>query len=705
MPTFRLFDDPDLLGRWFGGTITQTLATRFTYTGLDGAVVSLTGTGFTYDASGLPTGGTVTGFTLKQGGVTILGASLLSISLVSVAKFALGAASGQPWVAPDPLALKALVFGAADTFYGSTLDDDMTGGAGNDTFYGGLGDDWMAGGAGIDVLDGGAGGNGAYFHSQGALHGVTIDLQRSTGQVRDDGFGNVETLLRITHLDGSEFADRLTGNSADNKIWGDLGNDTISGLDGADTLYGGGGRDSILGGAGDDILGGGSGIDSLDGGTGVNGAFFDYDDVTQGVVVNLALASGQVLNDGYGNVETIRNFTDLEGSFRGDKLIGNAKANAFWGYGGNDSLFGGGGADSLYGGKGDDSLVGGEGDDRLGGGAGVDSIDGGIGTNTAVFDYGSETSGVTVNLALAKDQVLNDGFGNVETMRNIANLVGSARGDALTGNVGDNAIWGNEGNDTLWGGEGNDGLYGGDGQDRVFGGAGNDDLGGGQGVDYLDGGLGVNTTGYDYGTETMGAIVDLVSGQVANDGHGNAETLRNIANLVGSALGDRLTGNAGANELRGIEGDDSLVGGAGDDTLFGGAGNDTLYGGDGRDDIFAALGYDTLYGGADFDAFRFISGENTPQGQVYIADFDGDEDRIFLDPQWAGLTGGFLTASTFLAAAGATAALTAEQRVVYDTTTGWLSYDADGVGGVASVAIAQLGNLVLLDLDDLYVGY
>jgi Ca2+-binding RTX toxin-like protein len=43
------------------------------------------------------------------------------------------------------------------------------------------------------------------------------------------------------------------------------------------------------------------------------------------------------------------------------------------------------------------------------------------------------------------------------------------------------------------------------------------------------------------------------------------------------------------------------------------------------------------------------------------------------------------------AGAGASAALTVEQRTIYDQSTGALYYDEDGVGGVAAVQFAVLG--------------
>ena len=58
------------------------------------------------------------------------------------------------------------------------------------------------------------------------------------------------------------------------------------------------------------------------------------------------------------------------------------------------------------------------------------------------------------------------------------------------------------------------------------------------------------------------------------------------------------------------------------------------------------------------------------------------------------LTASDLTDPTtqFYAAAGATKAHDASDRVIYDTASGKLYYDADGQGGAAAVQIAMLGS-------------
>jgi Ca2+-binding RTX toxin-like protein len=128
--------------------------------------------------------------------------------------------------------------------------------------------------------------------------------------------------------------------------------------------------------------------------------------------------------------------------------------------------------------------------------------------------------------------------------------------------------------------------------------------------------------------------------------------------------------------------DHVMLGGAADDVLTGGGGNDTLAGG---------LGNDSLTGGAGQDLFRFDSVLNGATNVDAISGFSHADDAFALNAAlFGGEVGMALTAEAFVAGDGVTAALTAEQRIVYDTATGDLYYDADGVGGTEAVKFATL---------------
>ena len=80
-----------------------------------------------------------------------------------------------------------------------------------------------------------------------------------------------------------------------------------------------------------------------------------------------------------------------------------------------------------------------------------------------------------------------------------------------------------------------------------------------------------------------------------------------------------------------------------------------------------------------------------------IVNFSVADDTIQLvrSTNFMGLpAAGTLAASAFWSGAGATSAHDADDRVVLDTTTGALYYDADGAGGMAAVQFATLVGVV-----------
>lgn len=151
-------------------------------------------------------------------------------------------------------------------------------------------------------------------------------------------------------------------------------------------------------------------------------------------------------------------------------------------------------------------------------------------------------------------------------------------------------------------------------------------------------------------------------------------------------------------------GDDSFDGRGGrlDGLLSGGAGNDTLRSGADADTIVGGGGQDRLFGGRGADRFVFDQGPGTTDADR-IEDF-GRPDRIHLDSaDFTALADGALAAGAFRANASGRAA-DASDRIVYETDTGWLRYDADGRGGSAGVRFAQLdAGLRFVDAGDFLV--
>ena len=131
-------------------------------------------------------------------------------------------------------------------------------------------------------------------------------------------------------------------------------------------------------------------------------------------------------------------------------------------------------------------------------------------------------------------------------------------------------------------------------------------------------------------------------------------------NGTGSTDNNILTGNTGANSLSGANGTDTLAGGLGNDTLGGGAGNDAFL-------------FDSALGAGNIDS---VTDMTVAADQIRLAQ------SIF-----TAIGAGTLAASAFVVGSAAT---TVDHRIIYDSTTGALSYDADGTGAGAAQQFATL---------------
>ncbi|WP_404784411.1 choice-of-anchor Q domain-containing protein [Altericista sp. CCNU0014] len=159
---------------------------------------------------------------------------------------------------------------------------------------------------------------------------------------------------------------------------------------------------------------------------------------------------------------------------------------------------------------------------------------------------------------------------------------------------------------------------------------------------------------------------------------------------TGNALNNSLVGNAAANTLSGGDGDDLMKGNHGDDQLLGGAGNDKLLGGRDNDYLMGGSERDTLTGGLGKDRFDLTT--TRTEGFDTLRDFNGIDDQILISKSEFGLdqqAGTLLQADLFRLGASATAAT---DRFIYDSATGKLFFDPDGLGGAEQVQIATLSN-------------
>jgi Ca2+-binding RTX toxin-like protein len=125
-------------------------------------------------------------------------------------------------------------------------------------------------------------------------------------------------------------------------------------------------------------------------------------------------------------------------------------------------------------------------------------------------------------------------------------------------------------------------------------------------------------------------------------------------------------------------------------SISGNAGVNTLTGTGFVDVINGGTGNDTLIGGAGIDVFRFDSTLNAATNVDRITDFSiAQNDGIQLENAvfTALAATGPLAATAFVIGLAAT---TADHRIVYNSGTGFLSYDRDGNGLLGPTQFATL---------------
>jgi Ca2+-binding RTX toxin-like protein len=144
----------------------------------------------------------------------------------------------------------------------------------------------------------------------------------------------------------------------------------------------------------------------------------------------------------------------------------------------------------------------------------------------------------------------------------------------------------------------------------------------------------------------------------------------------------------------------TISGTSSSNSLTGTSGNDLIDGKGGDDKIWAKNGSDVLIGGTGKDTFTFDTMPSSKNVDL-ILDFNVADDTIRLnDSAFTKLTWGKLSAGSFVVG---TKALDSNDRIVYDSKTGALSYDADGSGSIAAIKFAEIENRAMLTAADFLV--
>lgn len=570
-------------------------------TGLTRVVVR--GTGFTYDAGGVPIGGTISSIDLFDAGGTtrLAGFSDVALGLESFDLTWTGGTFGA-FPAPGWAVFAALLDG----------DDLVEGAAGDDLLVGFAGEDRIVGGAGQDRV------TYAQDDALAGAAGVAVDLASGTAR---DGFGDFDTLTGIEEVEGTRYDDELVGGSVplpDGRAYG------LFGLDGDDRLE----------------------FDYRTLGFAAPGA---GDDVVVSLLLEHATFGDTTGQAGpFGRLMTEVSYAEAQGDVAA--VFDFATGWIHDPYGGRDALAG------LIGGArmtvGDDTFLGASHSERIAGLAGDDTIHGNDGYDTVRYDLDAAYGGSAGVVVFLEGGFAHDGFGDTDTISSIEHAIGTnhpgteiaGASDVLIGNGVFNILTGLGGADFLDGRDwydmadyARDAEHGGtaavyvnladsfgrDGWgnydvllnmehvrgtnagmhapleqgDVLVGGAGHNMFQGLAGNDIIDGGAGIDDT-VSYEADAAfggggGVFVDLGAG-MAVDGFGDGDVLVGIEWVIGTnndqpgspGIGDILLGSDAANQLEGLLGNDVLDGRGGDDRLVSGDGFDIMTGGEGADLFF-----------------------------------------------------------------------------------------------------------------------
>jgi Ca2+-binding RTX toxin-like protein len=595
----------------------------------------------------------------------------------------------------------------ANVIAGNGGNNVIVGLEGDDSLYGGAGDNVydMSFGTGTsygnDFIDGSRGGVGAdvgqdTIDFSNGRSAVVVDLAAGTAAGGGVGGAGTVTMVAVESVIGTAFDDRIVGNADFNLFRGGEGNDTLTGGAQTDRFIfaeapGGENADLItdftpptpqpppgspFGGDAPawDVLTFDGNVFTRIGAT----SFVDGDarlfaapgaiaghDASDRIVYDTSTGNLYYDEDGSGAagaqlVATLQGAPRLDGSVV-DVINGQPDPTAPSGI-------------LVNGTAGDDALAGTDGNDTLDGLGGIDTMNGMLGDDTyfvTANDVLHDSGGIDTVMS-GVSWTLGTGFENI-TLTGTANInaTGNELGNLAIGSSGANFFNLRTGDDTIQAGGGNDRI-----DLSRFGTA-------SYGDEVIDGGAGFDLVSFHTGSGALSAVVvDLAAGTAMGGGQGGtgSASLTGVERVIGTdAFGDRLSGSAAAERFEGRGGNDTLSGMGGNDTLVGEAGQ---------------------------DMFVFASAPGSGNVDLVMGFAAGSDEAAFDNTVFTalGADGDFAAGDArFAAGAGFTSGRDASDRIVYNTSTGNLYYDADGSGGGGAQLIATLQGNPTIAANDISV--
>jgi Ca2+-binding RTX toxin-like protein len=202
----------------------------------------------------------------------------------------------------------------------------------------------------------------------------------------------------------------------------------------------------------------------------------------------------------------------------------------------------------------------------------------------------------------------------------------------------------------------------------------------------------VTGSGFEYFPFTDTPQAGMISGISIRVGSELAYTIRDAGIDIGKMIDNPPKPEAAARKLfsgkdsfKGSDGDDTFAGGGGSDKLAGRGGDDELHGDAGKDELDGGAGADSLDGGGGRDTYVF---RDSPESGIdTIARFDAGETLELARSAFAGIGKGDLASGQFVEG---TEAEDANDRFIYDPSTGAVYHDPDGAGGTAQVQFCRI---------------